>query len=795
MAQCPSIRYVPGYSKNPGGNLPIYYCDVEVNVQIALAFVYIKCSFLNTSGEAIDGVFSYPATAFNNSTVCSCDITFGGKTFSSAVIDPEASKLEVDPKLTEAGKRGISTAPNDPKLFNMPFHGVSMKGEVVVELRFVKDLSFDSVSGDFNLELPMTMPANGLYDGRSWKEAMHYRISLASGVQSGGSWDSKSHSLEVKNYDEGVLTLEGSADKNCDLQVSYNAWSDQIIGSTIVQPYSDGNSGSFVTFLQPPSSKMSRPLPRKMVFLIDQSFSMSSGRVMSDALKATQSALDLLQPCDTFALCAYDHEENWYHGGRSLQSATSEAIHNAKKWVETIKPTGGTEILAPYKRATMLLQGGQANHHSAGGSGGSFGAAKIVPEPGPDGLPIIVIITDGAVGQDQDRALMSFAAESRYQMKEIKNQVRTFTFGIGPYCNAYALSQLADITQGYSKVCLDADHMEKAMSAFLSKTSSPVLAEIIFDFPEGVNVQTFPSTLPDLTCGAPLIVCGKYHGCKFPSSFQVRGRGMEGSNTQLAINSHFTDGTSPVHTLVEKARLDVLVGRWYICSNVNDKAALKAMAVKGSLQSSIPCVFTQAVAYENPKAYVLDLREKPPAGFVAPEGANVVDLRGKKSSDAHGKNKIVRSSDGSSGMGVAVGVGAAVVLATGIGVAFAFGNVSATGLNLGSSDAMLTLASDGFQALGGLCTEGWDAIGAVDWGSIGGGLGDAMKSVGDWGGGAIDTLGEFGGDAVGAIGGALGDVGEFAGDAVGAIGGVLEGAGDAAEGIGSCFCAILEIFK
>ena len=82
--------------------LPIFYLDCEVEVQITMGFVYERISFLNTTGEYVDGVFMAP-TNRGMATVCSCDITFAGKTFSTSVVDLKGD-LKENEELKGKGK-------------------------------------------------------------------------------------------------------------------------------------------------------------------------------------------------------------------------------------------------------------------------------------------------------------------------------------------------------------------------------------------------------------------------------------------------------------------------------------------------------------------------------------------------------------------------------------------------------------------------------------------------------------------------------------------------------------------
>ena len=66
------------------------------------------------------------------------------------------------------------------------------------------------------------------------------------------------------------------------------------------------------------------------------------------------------------------------------------------------------------------------------------------------------------------------------------NEVRTYTFGIGPLCNKYFLCQLAAAGRGYSDVCYYPDSIQSQMLALMGKTANPILANITLSFGVGM---------------------------------------------------------------------------------------------------------------------------------------------------------------------------------------------------------------------------------------------------------------------------------------------------------------------
>ena len=331
------------------------------------------------------------------------------------------------------------------------------------------------------------------------------------------------------------------------------------------------------------------------------------------------------------------------------------------------------------------------------------------------------------------------------------------------------------------------NNIEQSLWQFLSKTKAPVMTDI--QFLGMKNVTFFPSTIPDLTVGAPLIVCGKYEDRdSVPKSFFVTGKGPKGVKIQFQINTQTTEN-APLHQLVEKSRLDVLTGKWYMSRNESEKEKLKLEAIQGSTENSIPCVWTQAVAYENQNNHLVMEKTKGLPDMVRrPTHATGVTKYDPKNNS----NRQKRSTALSVG---AVATGGVVVLGVGVAAFYAFGNSSATMSNSGVANAMVSIGSDGYNAIGSVGEAGWNAVSTIDWGAVGGGLGSAMDATGNALGSAVNVIGsaDYGGMAAGA-GQALGGVGNALGGAAGQVGSLAGQAGGAiGNAVQSCNCMCFKI--
>ncbi|MQL87712.1 hypothetical protein Taro_020264, partial [Colocasia esculenta] len=99
---------------------------------------------------------------------------------------------------------------------------------------------------------------------------------------------------------------------------------------------------------------------------------------------------------------------------------------------------------------------------------------------------------------------------------------RTHT-GIGSYCNHYFLRTLATIGRGLYDAAFEADSIDARLQRFFKRISSPILANVTVDtFDNLDSLEVYPSHIPDLLVGCPLILVGRYNG-KFSDSLKLKG--------------------------------------------------------------------------------------------------------------------------------------------------------------------------------------------------------------------------------------------------------------------------------
>jgi Ca-activated chloride channel family protein len=164
--------------------------------------------------------------------------------------------------------------------------------------------------------------------------------------------------------------------------------------------------------------------------------------------------------------------------GQKPLEATPENIGQALQYLHSLRGEGGT----------MMLDGVKA--------------ALDFPHD-PTRLRFVCFLTDGYIGNE---------SEVLREIQQRLGPARIFSFGIGSAVNRYLLDQMAKAGRGAVAYLGLHDSAAQIMEDFFRRISHPALTDLRIDW-GGLNVaEVFPTELPDLFIGRPVIVTGRFAG-------------------------------------------------------------------------------------------------------------------------------------------------------------------------------------------------------------------------------------------------------------------------------------------
>ncbi len=268
----------------------------------------------------------------------------------------------------------------------------------------------------------------------------------------------------------------------------------EVAGETIksnLLTYADPVSGQgyFTLMMYPPATTETlRRRPMEMVFVLDCSGSMS-GRPLAQAKAAVSAALGHLGADDTFQIIRFSDDSSQF--GFTPVPATPANVADARRYLKRLNGTGSTEMIE--------------------------GVRAALDFPHDDArLRFVSFMTDGYIGNETD---IIAAVQRRLGAS------RVFSFGVGSSVNRYLLERMATAGRGAVAYLGPQDSGADVMSAFFARISHAALTDVEIDWGGMAVSEVYPSRLPDLFVGRPLVVTGKYAGA--PGAVTVHGRAAD----------------------------------------------------------------------------------------------------------------------------------------------------------------------------------------------------------------------------------------------------------------------------
>ena len=249
-----------------------------------------------------------------------------------------------------------------------------------------------------------------------------------------------------------------------------------------------GDADYLLAFVTPPSVEQAerKPLPREVVFVIDNSGSMG-GTSITQAKASLIYGLGRLQPDDRFNVIRFDHTMDVLFP----DSVPADAAHiaQATSFVNALQAAGGTEMV-PAMRAALT-------------------DTRMTT---PSTLRQVVFLTDGEIGNEQ---------QLFETITAMRGRSRVFMVGIGSAPNTYLMTRAAELGRGAFTHIGSVDQVEERMRGLFAKLENPAVTGLAVKFSDATADIT-PAVMPDLYRDEPLVLAAKLD--KLAGSVEIKGR-------------------------------------------------------------------------------------------------------------------------------------------------------------------------------------------------------------------------------------------------------------------------------
>jgi Ca-activated chloride channel family protein len=570
------------------GLCPLRHTAVKAEVSGFISRVTVTQEFENNFQEKIEAVYTFPlpqAAAVDDMTMLVGDRTVKGKIM-------RREEAQATYAAAKANGQVASLLDQErPNIFTQAVANIMPGERVNITISYVETLKYEN--GAYEFVFPMVVSTRYMPGGaaESQGEAVPetsgvadaarlnppvipegmragHDISIEIALDAGVPIDSvtsTTHQIETARPDNHRATVrlkDQATIPNKDFVFKYDVAGRRIEDALL--SHRTGNEGFFTFILQPPDSVTVEDVtPKELVFVLDTSGSMQ-GFPLSKAKETVNLALDHLYPQDTFNLITFSGYTKVLF--ERPVHATPENLRKAKKFLESRKSDGGTEMMKAIR-------------------------AALEPSASAAQLRIACFMTDGQVGND-----MEIIAEVQKH-----KSARVFSMGFGSAPNRFLLDKMAEYGRGEVEYVAENDDGSLAARRFFERVRNPLLTDISIEWGNLSVTDVYPQTIPDLFSARPVILSGRYTGGG-SGLIRLKGR-MAGQDftRDISVNLPETEARNEVLTaLWARRRIDDLMGQ--------DMSGMQSGQMRADLRESITSLglqyrlmtqFTSFVAVED----------------------------------------------------------------------------------------------------------------------------------------------------------------------------------------------------
>ena len=507
---------------------PTLGTDVEIDAAGLIARTKVTQRFTNPTEEWVEGIYAFPLP--EGSAVDYLRLRIGDRVIEGRVEERARAKATYQ-KAKREGRKASLVEQERPNIFTTSIANLGPGETIEVVLTFQEELCYDA--GRFSLRFPLVVAPRHIpgtehvrgFSGSGWatntnevpdasritplvsrsgqppsKHAILHPVRMQVTLDMGFPLDvvkSSSHSIKVnrgKGNTYSVGFTETSVPANADFVLEWQPLVGDAPSAALFRQSGEEDDYLLMMVMPPRARKTNLPrLSRETIFVIDTSGSMG-GESIRQARAAVSIALESLRPQDAFNVIEFNSVHRTLFP--ASRPASTEAVVQAREWVEHLQANGGTEMRSALEAALQV--------------GSESRAVRQV-----------IFVTDGAVGNES--ALISL----------IKNRLaksRLYTIGIGSAPNAHFMTKAAQFGRGTFTYIGRPEEVSEKMRELFSKIEQPVLHDLTIDW-AGATVEAWPKRIPDVYLGEPIMIAAKLPRSALAGHKEVLLRGRRGGET------------------------------------------------------------------------------------------------------------------------------------------------------------------------------------------------------------------------------------------------------------------------
>ncbi len=484
------------------GDLPLEHTSVVIDVSGNLQRATVRQVYGNPYDEVIEAIYTFPLP--QSGAVDRMNMYIGDRLIEGKIHERELAQ-QIYTEAIEAGQTASLLEQERPNIFTQTVGNILPGDSIVIEISYVAPIEYDD--GEYEIVFPMVVGPRFVPSGNFVRRIFDmfevstsvedadritppivpegtrtgYDIELSVNLNPGvevQEFESLNHEVDIKLNWSGTVTISLENDDeipNRDFVFRYTTASDRIQSGVIAHNGEMG--GHFMLILQPDADiDVDEITPKEMFFVVDCSGSMS-GQPMEVAKETVRQFVRGMNPDDTFQIMRFS--ETASSMSRTPLNNTESNIQQGVRYINNMSGTGGT----------MMIEG--------------IRAAIGYPED-PERMRFVIFLTDGFIGNEAE-----ILGELQSTLGE---NTRLFSVGVGSSPNRYLIEGLAEEGRGHAYYVGLNEDPDESVAAIYDKINDPYLVGIGIDWGDLDVHDIYPSKIPDLFAGEPLVIVGRYDG-------------------------------------------------------------------------------------------------------------------------------------------------------------------------------------------------------------------------------------------------------------------------------------------
>ena len=558
--------------------------DVGMNISGLVARVSVRQEFRNTSEEWVEGIYVFPLP--DKAAVDRMRLHIGERFIEGEIQEKEHARKTYE-KAKQAGQKASLVEQQRANLFTTKVANIAPGELVVIEVEYLEDIRYEE--GQFSIRFPLTLTPRYISGqplpdriGSGWAPDTD-RVPDASTITPPQVTKSTAHQISLTAHVNAGMPLEiiasryhpvRVAEDNGQYEVSLRAgtvamdhdfelvWRPVPSATPRAMSFVETVDGKphYLLMMMPPDQEevAATTMPRETIFIIDTSGSMH-GVSMQQAKRAVQLALKGLGTSDLFNVIEFNSVTSALY--TNSKPVSEQTVREASQFVERLEANGGTEMRPALSMA-------------------------LDSTPSAEHLRQVIFITDGSVGYEDELFSM---------IEDRLGSARLFTVGIGSAPNSWFTQKAAELGRGSFTFISALHEVQEKMDGLFRKLQHPQVTDIEIDWPSGVVVDSFPSTVPDLYLGEPVTVKVEASGILRPGDFvRVSGNSVDGGWT-ADIPVSMAAESAGIAALWARARIGELMNLERRSSDPED---LRSAIVETALAHHLVSKYTSLVAVD-----------------------------------------------------------------------------------------------------------------------------------------------------------------------------------------------------